>query len=177
VFPSGSPVFSGSSFVTFRQVTSSAQPGERAALPLDPPNYSRPRVRSGKLSESRDEKPRILVVEDDFLIALQTEAALAEAGFEVIGSATTAEEAVSLARAQQPCLAVMDIRLASVRDGIDAARELFGELGIRCIFATAHDDAHTRGRAEPYAPLGWLAKPYTMTSLITLVSDALSRLD
>ena len=117
------------------------------------------------------------MVEDDFLIGLQTVAALVEAGFNVIGSAATAEEAIALAKAQQPTLAVMDIRLASERDGIDAARELFKELGIRCIFATAHDDPHTRRRAEPYAPLGWLAKPYTMTSLVTSVVEALSQLD
>jgi len=66
---------------------------------------------------------------------------------------------------------------ASLRDGIDAARELFAELNIRCIFATAHDDPHTRKRAEPYAPLGWLAKPYTMASLVGLVVAARSSLD
>jgi DNA-binding NarL/FixJ family response regulator len=71
----------------------------------------------------------------------------------------------------------MDIRLASKRDGIDAARELFQDLGIRCIFATAHDDPITRDRAEPYAPLGWLAKPYTMGSLVVLVTEALAKLD
>ena len=120
---------------------------------------------------------RVLVVEDDFLIAMQTEAALRDAGFHVIGPAATAEEAVALATQERPFLAVMDIRLASKRDGIDAARELFQELDIRCIFATAHDDAGTRKRAEPYAPLGWLAKPYTMASLVALVADALSRLD
>jgi two-component system, response regulator PdtaR len=68
---------------------------------------------------------------------------------------------------------VMDIRLAGRRDGVDAAAELFRELGIRCIFATAHDDQRTRSRAEPFAPLGWLAKPYTMASLIDYVRRAL----
>jgi two-component system, response regulator PdtaR len=134
-------------------------------------------VRSTQRFEAEQGKTRILVVEDDFLIGLQTVVALVEAGFNVIGSATTAEEAIAMAKAQQPSLAVMDIRLASERDGIDAARELFKEFGIRCIFATAHDDPHTRRRAEPYAPLGWLAKPYTMASLVKLVVNALSKLD
>jgi DNA-binding NarL/FixJ family response regulator len=118
---------------------------------------------------------RILVVEDDFLIAMQTEAALAAAGFHVIGTAATAEQAVALAEKERPVLAVMDIRLASKRDGIDAARELYHELNIRCIFATAHDDETTRKRAAPYAPLGWLAKPYTTASLIALVTDAVGK--
>lgn len=119
-----------------------------------------------------DEPARILVVEDDFLIAMQTEAALAAAGFDVIGTAATAEQAIELAEKERPVLAVMDIRLASKRDGIDAARELFQEFNIRCIFATAHDDETTRKRAAPYAPLGWLAKPYSTASLIALVTAA-----
>jgi two-component system, response regulator PdtaR len=122
------------------------------------------------------EPARVLIVEDDFLIAMQTETALMEAGFYVVGTATTAEEAIILAGEQRPSLAVMDIRLGSERDGIDAARELFGQFNIRCIFATAHDDPRTRERAEPYAPLGWLTKPYSMTSLVKLVAEGLSKL-
>lgn len=152
-------------------------PAERLAPASVPPKRPPLRRRSRRELATQRAQTRILVVEDDFLIGLQTVAALADAGFNVIGTATTAEEAIALAKAQRPSLAVMDIRLASERDGIDAARELFKELGIRCIFATAHDDPHTRRRAEPYAPLGWLAKPYTMTSLVTSVVDALSQLD
>jgi len=126
----------------------------------------------------RDQAPtRILVVEDDFLIAMQTETALIDAGFDVVGTAASAEEAISLAREERPSLVVMDIRLAGERDGIDAAGQLFRELSIRCIFATAHDDAKTRERAKPFAPLGWLPKPYTARSLVTLVTEAVSTLD
>jgi two-component system, response regulator PdtaR len=150
---------------------------ERVALAAVTPKEFRSASHSDEPSEAGQAKTRILVVEDDFLIALQTEAALTEAGFDVVGTATTAEEAVSLARAHRPALAVMDIRLASQRDGIDAAAELFKELGIRSIFATAHDDPHTRRRAEHCAPLGWLAKPYTTTSLVISVVEALSRLE
>ena len=116
----------------------------------------------------------VLIVEDDFLIAMQTESALTDAGITVVGVASTAEEAVLLARQNKPVLAVMDIRLAGQRDGIEAAGDLFRELGVRCIFATAHDDQRTRSRAEPFAPLGWLAKPYTMASLIALVRQAIA---
>jgi two-component system, response regulator PdtaR len=150
---------------------------ERFALPIVPPNSSGSKP-DGLRASGHDQASalRILIVEDDFLIAMQTEAALLDAGFEV-GVATTAEQAIGLARTERPALAVMDIRLASERDGIDAARELFSELDVRCIFATAHDDAATRVRAEPYAPLGWLAKPYTTVSLVLLVTEAVSRLN
>jgi len=71
---------------------------------------------------------------------------------------------------------VMDVRLAGERDGIDTALALSAEHGIRCVFATAHHDEHARRRAEPAAPLGWLAKPYTMASLVTIVRRALDEL-
>ena len=119
---------------------------------------------------------RILIVEDDVLIASQMEVALAEDGFEIAGVASTGKEAVQLAEAQSPTLVVMDIRLAGDRDGIDAARELFRLHGVRCIFASAHSDDDTRRRAAPAAPLGWLQKPYTMASLTAMVRAAFKEL-
>jgi DNA-binding NarL/FixJ family response regulator len=118
----------------------------------------------------------ILLVEDDYLIAMQVEIALSEAGFQLAGIASSAEEAIEMAVAHRPVLAIMDIRLAGQRDGIDAALVLFQDHDIRCIFATAHSDPHTSRRAEPAQPLGWLQKPYTMTSLVEEVQRALDEL-
>jgi DNA-binding NarL/FixJ family response regulator len=154
-------------------------PQQRTGLFSPQPGPGRnppPSAEEVRRMEDKQGPPRVLVVEDDFLIAMQTEIALTAAGFEVVGPATTAEEAVALAGEAQPVLAVMDIRLASTRDGIDAARQLYQDFSIRCIFATAHDDARTRGRAEPYAPLGWLPKPYTMASLVAVVAEAVAAL-
>jgi DNA-binding NarL/FixJ family response regulator len=128
-------------------------------------------------SEKRPgEAARILIVEDDYLVATEAEAALADAGFVVAGVAAWAEEAIEMAASHSPSLVVMDVRLAGTRDGIDAALELFHEHGIRCIFATAHYDQQARRRAEPAAPLGWLQKPYTMVSLVAMVRRALKDL-
>lgn len=123
------------------------------------------------------EEPRILIVEDDFFVALDLEAGLTDAGMKVIGPARTAEEAMALARAEKPLLAVMDIRLASARDGIDAALDLYRDLGIRSIFASAHADASFRKRAEPASPLGWLQKPYTVDAVVSTVRRAITTLD
>jgi DNA-binding NarL/FixJ family response regulator len=122
-------------------------------------------------------EPRILIVEDDFFVALDLEAGLTGAGMKVIGPARTAEEAVALARAESPDLAVMDIRLASARDGIDAALELYRNLGIRSIFASAHADSSFRRRAEPASPLGWLQKPYTVDMVVRTVRQAIATLE
>jgi DNA-binding NarL/FixJ family response regulator len=125
---------------------------------------------------ARDE-PRILIVEDDFFVALDLEAGLVDAGMQVIGPARTAEEAVALARTERPDLAVMDIRLASARDGIDAALDLYRDLGVRSIFASAHADPAFRKRAEPAVPLGWLQKPYTVDAVVNTVRQAIAMLE
>lgn len=118
-------------------------------------------------------RPCILLVEDDFLVGMEMETGLEEAGYEVAGIATTAEEAVELAAQRRPALAVMDIRLAGDRDGVDAALEIYRTFGIRSIFASAHGDSRTRARAEAAQPLGWVAKPYRVETLLKAVEEAL----
>jgi two-component system, response regulator PdtaR len=118
-------------------------------------------------------RPCILVVEDDFLVGLELETGLEEAGYEVAGVAATAEEAAELAAARRPALVVMDIRLASERDGVEAALEIYQTLGIRSLFASAHVDLQVRARAEAARPLGWVAKPYRVETLVRAVGEAL----
>lgn len=120
--------------------------------------------------------PCILLVEDDFLVGMEMETGLEQAGYEVAGIAATAEEAVALAGQRRPALAVMDIRLAGDRDGVDAALEIFRTLGIRSIFASAHGDAQVRARAAAAQPLGWVAKPYRVETLLKAVEKALREL-
>ena len=122
-----------------------------------------------------DHEPRILVVEDDFLVASEMEVALQVAGFAVTGVAATADEAIALARDTRPDLAIVDIRLYGTRDGVDAALIMFRDHAIRCIFATAHADAAVRARAAPASPLGWLQKPYSMPLLVDTVRQALAQ--
>lgn len=119
----------------------------------------------------------ILVVEDDYLVSMQVETALSDAGFTLAGTAVSAEEAIQLAATTRPALVLMDIRLAGRMDGVDAAVVLFREHGIRCIFATAHHDPEVRRRAAPAEPLAWLQKPYTMPALLATVRKALEDLD
>jgi two-component system, response regulator PdtaR len=118
----------------------------------------------------------LLVVEDDFLLAMESEIALRGADYDVGEVASSAEEALKAAASRPFTLAVIDVRLASRMDGIDCAIELFKRYGLRCIFATAHYDDETRRRAEAARPLGWLHKPYTMSSLVFAVRDALDQL-
>jgi two-component system, response regulator PdtaR len=120
-------------------------------------------------------RPKILVVEDESLLAAELEYHLQQAGFTVVGIASSAEEALEFATSEKPDLAVMDIRLAGPRDGIEAAIHLRSQLGIPSIFATGHADEATRKRGEVAQPLGWLDKPFSGSALVALVKKAITR--
>ncbi|WP_032936436.1 response regulator [Mesorhizobium sp. WSM3626] len=119
----------------------------------------------------------ILIVEDDYLIALDAEAGLTAAGFSLAGTAVSAEQAVSLALSTRPTLVLMDIRLLGKRDGIDAALELYRDHGIRCIFTTAHGDQEVKLRAEAARPLGWVQKPYSISTLVDAIRTGFQQLE
>jgi two-component system, response regulator PdtaR len=120
--------------------------------------------------------PRILIVEDQYFVAIDNELNLRASGFEVVGLATTAKEAVELAERERPDLILMDIRLAGRGDGVEAAILIYDRLGVRCIFASGHADALVRREAERAHPLGWLDKPYSSAALLAAVDGALLKL-
>jgi two-component system, response regulator PdtaR len=153
-----------------------SQPVQRSSAPQHRPHVVFSRDDRGGASGAATEMARILVVEDEYLVALEMEGQLTEAGFEIVGIAGSAEEALTYAAAQRPVLVIMDIRLRGRRDGIDAALELFAKHGIRCVFVSAHYDAEARARAQAANPLAWLPKPYSMPSLIDVVRRALRSL-
>lgn len=119
---------------------------------------------------------RILLVEDDFLVAMTMESDLAEGKYDIAGIANSADAAVSLAKKTRPDLVVMDIRLVGPRDGVDAALEIFAQTGIRCLFASANADAQARARAAAAQPLGWLQKPYGREALLSALAGAVQML-
>jgi two-component system, response regulator PdtaR len=120
---------------------------------------------------------RVLVVEDEFFLAVQIEEWLLDNGLEVVDVVHTAEEAIAVADTERPDLVIMDIRLASETDGIAAALEILGRTGIRCIFATAYADAATRERGEKARPFAWLRKPFTADVLLGAIKGALESRD
>jgi DNA-binding NarL/FixJ family response regulator len=153
-----------------------SHPVQRSSAPQYRPHVVFSRDDRGGATRAAAEAARILIVEDEYLVALEMEGQLTEAGFEIVGIAGSAEEAVTHGAAQRHELVIMDIRLKGRRDGIDAALELFAQHGIRCVFVTAHHDAEARARAQAANPLAWLPKPYSMPSLIDVVRRALRSL-
>jgi len=135
----------------------------------DQTDYSAPSAGTNADDKAVSVRLKILVVEDDYFVALDLEHRLMDAGFEVVGVASTADEAVEFARSEKPDLAIMDIRLAGAKDGIQAAKDLVRKFGIRSIFSTAHADAEMRRLGAEANPVGWLQKPYPPEALITLI--------
>jgi DNA-binding response OmpR family regulator len=120
--------------------------------------------------------PRILIVEDNYIVAVELEVGLLDAGFEVTGIADSAATAISFAAEQHPTLAIMDVRLRGKRDGVDAAVEMFKASGVRCIFATANQETELQDRARAAAPLGWLSKPYPVDAVVAMIHSAVEEL-
>lgn len=141
-----------------------------------PPAGSR-KSEAGSQSTGADKHAggRILVVEDDWFAGMDMEAALDQAGYDVMGVVMSAEEAIESAGESRPDLVLMDVRLVGARDGVDAALEIARRFGIRCLFVTAFVDPALKARAEPARPLGWLTKPISGETLVAAVRDALAR--
>jgi two-component system, response regulator PdtaR len=116
---------------------------------------------------------RVLIVEDQYFVAIDCEMSLQSAGLECVGLATSSDEALQLASDHRPDLVLMDIRLAGPSDGVQAAINIFRELGIRSIFTSGHADAAVREQAREAKPLGWLSKPYTNAQLLSAVERGL----
>jgi CheY-like chemotaxis protein len=110
-------------------------------------------------------KLKILIVEDEFFIALDVEEKATSLGHTVVGTAITADEAIRMAGERRPDVVLMDIRLAGATDGITAALAIRSQHGIESIFVTGNTDPHTLMRAEAIKPLGVLEKPITLERL------------
>jgi two-component system, response regulator PdtaR len=150
---------------------------EEHLLHLAPKNPERmlPPLQQGQRSRSEPANPaKILVVEDDYFVSLTIEEALEDAGYEVLGTTTTGEDAVRMGTQLRPDLVLMDIRLAGEMSGIDAALAL-RRMGIVSIFASAHSDASTRSAGDEAKPAAWLTKPFSGAELITAVAEAVAR--
>jgi DNA-binding NarL/FixJ family response regulator len=105
---------------------------------------------------------RILIVEDETLVALGTQADLETAGRSVVGLAMTSEEAINLAAWCRPDLVLMDIRLAE-GNGVEAAQAIHTRWAIPSLLATSHVE---NSAATCHAALGCLRKPYDDRSLV-----------
>ena len=117
---------------------------------------------------------KVLILEDEALIALSMQEVLSLVGVEVVGVAATVGEALRLAGSTNPDVAICDVRLAGRRDGIDGAVLLHESSGLPVIFVTGQDDSTTRQRAAKVDPVAYLEKPVRPQALIAAVQAAIA---
>jgi PAS domain S-box-containing protein len=117
---------------------------------------------------------RILIAEDERVVAEQLQQALAAHGYEIVGIVGSGEEAIRQGQQSRPDLVVMDIVLSGAMDGISAAQQL-QPLGIPVVYLTAYSDGHVLDRAQQTEPLGYLIKPAKSAELAAVIKLALFR--
>jgi diguanylate cyclase (GGDEF)-like protein/PAS domain S-box-containing protein len=116
---------------------------------------------------------RVLIVEDEKIIALDLQRRLEKFGYDVVALVATADEAVAAATEYLPYIVLMDIMLGSERDGVDAAMEIKETLPIPIVFLTAYADERTVERAKRAQPVGYVLKPFKERELQTTIEIAL----
>jgi PAS domain S-box-containing protein len=118
-------------------------------------------------------RERILIVEDEKIIALDLKRRLLDFGFEVIGIIPTGETAITVAEQEAPDLILMDIMLKGEMDGIDAAKQIRQSLDIPVVFLTSYSDQDTLERAKEAEPFGYILKPFKERELLTTIEIVL----
>jgi CheY-like chemotaxis protein len=119
-------------------------------------------------------KGRVVIVEDEGLIALHIEEMLTHAGYDVADLFPCGEDALAyLADSPPPDIILMDIGLAGSLSGIETARSIRKTADIPVIFLTAYNDRHHLSEASAVSPYGCLTKPFTEKDLVAALETAL----
>lgn len=115
---------------------------------------------------------KIVVAEDDFVVAKNLSISLEEAGYEVVASKETGEELLDYLQEQKPDLVILDINLAGLIDGIAVAHQLKEKGDIPFLFLTSDRDRSTLEKAKLTQPSGYLIKPFDTDELVSAIELA-----
>jgi PAS domain S-box-containing protein len=118
---------------------------------------------------------KILIVEDEPIVALDLKQEVDQLGYEVVGVAESAEEALAAAEMCQPDLALLDIRIVGAVDGIQTAKMLRKWFNVAGVFLTSHSDETTLSRAMVELPYGYLTKPFQSGELKATLQMAIHK--
>ena len=118
---------------------------------------------------------KILIVEDERIVAKDIEKSLKKLGYVVLASVASGEEAIQKVTERQPDLVLMDVQLKGQMDGIEAAEQIYTSFGIPVIYLTAYADENTLQRAKITEPFGYIIKPFDERDLQTAIEIALRR--
>ncbi len=118
-------------------------------------------------------KNKILVVEDESIVALSLKRVLKNLNFEVVGTAATGENAIKKAEQHSPDLILMDIFLKGDMNGIEAAQKISSFKDIPVVFLTAYSDTEIIEKVKKTEPYGYIIKPFEDRELQVVIENAL----
>ena len=118
---------------------------------------------------------RILVVEDEAILAMDIMSNLVEWGYEAVCAICSGEEAINRVQKEKPDLVLMDITLSGVMNGLDAATIINAKFKIPIVFLTANNDIGMIKRGKDAGAFGFLAKPYDSLTLRSTIEMAHGR--
>jgi CheY-like chemotaxis protein len=118
---------------------------------------------------------RILIVEDQFVVALDVQRRLSALGYSVAGITARGEDAVRMAGELRPDLVLMDVQLQGSMDGVAAAEQIRNDYGLGVVYLTAHADEATLRRVRDTQPLGYVLKPFDEHELRKAIETALGK--
>lgn len=118
---------------------------------------------------------RILIVEDEHIVAMGIKRMLKGLGYTVTGVASSGEDAISKAESTFPDLVLMDIMLKGELDGVEAAKEIKARFGMPVVYLTAYSDSNILERAKKTGPFGYIVKPFDEKDLHSNIEIALHR--
>ena len=118
-------------------------------------------------------KFRIMIVEDELIVAQNLENQLQKLGYEVPAVVNSGQEAILTAAKIKPHLVLMDIKLSGSMDGIDAADQIHTRFHIPVVYLTAYADEETLQRAKATDPFGYILKPFELRKLHSTIEIAL----
>lgn len=116
---------------------------------------------------------KIMIVEDESIVAMDLAMRLQKEGYEITGTADNSEEALALFREQPPDLVLMDININGNKDGIETAREIKKIQEVPLIFLTAFSQHEFVNRAKEVNPAAYLVKPFNKDSLNSSIQIAI----
>lgn len=119
------------------------------------------------------DKTKILVVEDERLVAIDIKSILESEGFNVVGMVASGNEAIEKAIALKPDLILMDIFLRGPLSGIEAVKKIKETFDIPVIYLTAYEDRNTINNAKETNPVDYLVKPFEEEVLMETIKKAL----
>jgi PAS domain S-box-containing protein len=118
-------------------------------------------------------KTKVLIVEDEAIVAADLANKLRQLGYEIIGGVASGEEALTIASERRPDVVLMDIRLSGALDGIETGARMRSAYDLPVVYLTAHSDPDTLTRALGTEPFGYVLKPFVDRELKTQIEIGL----